>query len=124
MTWTEERISEIFELRKEGLSYGEISARLGVSRDAVLGAVRRRRLATEQQETPLNSNQRKWLEIRGGFRRQAGIRNSTKLAAEDLAPRFAEIPEEDRDLTGQLMGDPPRHDPRRTWAPHLAREQA
>lgn len=120
MIWTEERISEIIKLRKEGKSYGDVARELGISRNAVLGAVRRRRQANGEQGAPLNSNQRKWLEIRGGFRRQAGIRNSTKLAEEDLAPRLAEIPEDTRDLTGIVFGDPIPGDTRRTWAPHLA----
>lgn len=56
----------------------------------------------------------------------AGFRNDMtgRIRPQDLEARYADMARvvDDRDYTGILMGDPPRHDPRRTWAPHLAGE--
>lgn len=53
-------------------------------------------------------------------RRAAGISSAGKVPTAECEARMAEIPDEQRDLTGRMFGDPPPRDPRRTWAPHLA----
>lgn len=61
----------------------------------------------------------------GSAGRQAaglGFASGDNRPSGDVAARFAEIPRHDeRDLTGQVFGDPPPRDNRRAaWAPHLA----
>lgn len=53
-------------------------------------------------------------------RKASGISFAGRIPPADVEARMAEIPDEQRDLTGQMFGDPPPRDPRRTWAPHLA----
>ncbi|MDG9793775.1 GcrA family cell cycle regulator, partial [Brucella anthropi] len=46
-TWTEERKSAVANLLREGLSAGQISTRLGVSRNAVIGVIHRDKTLSE-----------------------------------------------------------------------------
>ncbi|KAB2772148.1 GcrA family cell cycle regulator [Brucella anthropi] len=46
-TWTEERKSAVANLLREGLSAGQISTRLGVSRNAVIGVIHRDKALSE-----------------------------------------------------------------------------
>lgn len=43
-----------------------------------------------------------------------------RVDPEEIMIRLAERPEDTRDLTGVVFGDPIPGDTRRTWAPHLA----
>ena len=115
MNWTKEHIEEIKEMRKRGMSYSEIGALYGVSRNAVQCVVRRRRESTKT---------RAMIKEGAAAKIAAGFRNDMtgRPRPQDLEARYADMARviDGRDHTGQLMGDPPRHDPRRTWAPHLA----
>ncbi|MDL2332863.1 GcrA family cell cycle regulator [Brucella inopinata] len=46
-TWTDERKSAVADLLREGLSAGQISTRLGVSRNAVIGVIHRDKALSE-----------------------------------------------------------------------------
>lgn len=134
MKWTDELKDMVAAMLRDGLSSSEIGAAVGVSKESIISAVRRfdelRAIGFIRppggQKGP-NAKERRKQIIREGSvgKMAAGIGYMVRVPASVIEQRRAEMMRviDGRDTTAVLMGDPPRRDPRRTWAPHLAGDQ-
>ena len=59
------------------------------------------------------------------LKKAAGLRGMAgRINLEELSKRRGEIPDDNRNLTGVVMGDPLPGDRRRTWCPWLQNAEA
>lgn len=128
MSWTDERRMKVKSLLREGKSAPEIAEALGTTKGAIVSLVHRyedlKAVGFARQQGGIRKEDERY-RIREGAASKlaAGLRGMAgRLNPDEIAARQAEAPNNDhRDLTGQLMGDPPPVDNRRAaWAPHLA----
>lgn len=125
--WTEELKDHVAAMLRDGLSHGTIAMKMGMKKNQVSGAIFRDKtllhISRTRESVPVNQNGGRNAEVRAKIKEQAGVIAISH--AEHARARHAEMRRviDNRDTTAVLMGDPPRRDPRRTWAPHLAGDQ-
>lgn len=104
-TLTTEQIKEARELLALGWSYPRIAERLGFNYEQVRRAIDADYAVNRRIQVRDNARQRRYKPEK----RLAGRENASGASVkEDAAARLAEIPADDRNLTGRMFGDPLR----------------
>lgn len=102
---TPEQIEEAKRLLADGWVYARIAERFGCNYETIKRALDQEYAALRRQQVNENRRQRRYKPEKRVTK--TGRENATAISVkEDAAARLAEIPHDDRTLTGLLCGDP------------------
>ena len=110
--WTTKQVETLERLVKDGLTTGVIASELGISRNSVCGKIKRmglrlKRAGMFKRQPTGKVRQQEEQRAASRAKRDAGLaRMAYRVRDDEWMARLSEIPDDTRDLTGRLMGDP------------------